>query len=194
MRYLRGRVEILIQPHFTAGQDFIICASKLPLDGDGSLLRAVHREFQTLPAALAQHLFRNLLDEPAAMDKAIAGCQAFQLAEDVARDEHRHPVFLAQLLNQRAKMRNAHRIEPVDRLVEQQQRGMIHQREGEPQPLLHAKRKILELFFARIAQLHLPQRIVNAALTRDPALAAVIFKIFPRREERKEARRFHNRT
>ena len=84
MRYLRGRVEILIQPHFTAGQDFIICTAKLAFYGNGSLLRAVHREFQTLPAALAQQLFGNLLDELAAVDKAIAGCKAFQLAEDVA--------------------------------------------------------------------------------------------------------------
>ena len=91
-------------------------------------------------------------------------------------------------------MRDAHRIEPVDRLVEQQQRRVVHQRERKAQPLLHAKGKILKLFFARIAQLHLPERIFNAALARDPALAAVVFKILPRREERKEARRFYNRA
>lgn len=93
----------------------------------------------------------------------------------MAGDKHRYPVLLAQLLNKGAKMRDPHRIKAVDRLVKQQHCGTVQQRERKPQPLLHAERKILKFFAARIAQLHLPERIVNAAPAHYAALAAVVF-------------------
>ena len=93
----------------------------------------------------------------------------------MAGDEHRHPVFLTQLLDQVAKVCDAHRVKAVDRLIEQQQRRAVHQRERKPQPLFHTEREILKFFAARITQLHLPERIVNAAPAHDAALAAVVF-------------------
>ena len=82
-----------------------------------------------------------LLEQPAAVQDADARGQARDLAQDVARHEDGHAAVARQLAQQLADLDHARRVEPVGRLVEDEQLRLVQQRPRQPQPLRVAERQ-----------------------------------------------------
>ena len=82
-----------------------------------------------------------LLDEAPLVDDADAGRQAVDLGEDVARHEDSDAVLGGQRLQQLAHIDHAGRVEAVGGLVEDDELGLVEERQGEPEPLAVALRE-----------------------------------------------------
>ena len=93
-----------------------------------------------------------LLDQPALVDDADARRQAVDLGEDVTGHEHGHAVVRGERAQQVADLDDAGRVEPVGRLVQQQQLGVVEQRGREPQALAVALRERARAALARSAR------------------------------------------
>ena len=78
--------------------------------------------------------------EPAGIDRDEEVAHPLDLAEEVARDDDGDPEFGAGPAHEREHLVAARRVEPVRRLVEQEQARTVHQRLGELDPLLHPGR------------------------------------------------------
>ena len=84
------------------------------------------------------------------------------LVQDMARQHHRDAV-LRKRADEGTQLLNAHRIKAVGRLVQDQQPRMTHQRERDPQTLLHAHRELARALPARFGKSHRGQRLVDTA-------------------------------
>ena len=82
-----------------------------------------------------------LLDEPPAMDDADPRREPVDLAQDVARHEHRHATLASEVAEQLADLDHAGRVEAVGGFIEHQEFGLVEQRPRESQPLEVAERQ-----------------------------------------------------
>ena len=73
----------------------------------------------------------------------------------MAGDEDGGLVLPVQLQEQVSKLYDPLRVETVDRLVQQQKLGPVHQGQGQSQPLLHTQREGLDLLPPGIGKSHL---------------------------------------
>ena len=91
------------------------------------------------PARAAQRGQCALGDEPALLEHADAVADVFDLAEQVAGEQH-GLLTLSHGTNQRAHLGDAARVQAIGRLIQDQERGILEQRRGQAQALLHAQR------------------------------------------------------
>jgi hypothetical protein len=75
--------------------------------------------------------------QPAGHDHLYGAGDLLDLLQDVRAEQH-GPALLAQLVQQVHHVHALAGIHPVERLVEQQHRRVVHQRGGYPHPLAHA--------------------------------------------------------
>ena len=104
-------------------------------------LRAAHAHRAAEPRR--QLVERRLGDEPAAVDDQHAVDGLRDLGQHVARHEHR-PAARRERAQEVAQPAHALRVEPVGRLVEDEQLRLAEQRRREAEPLPHAERVALD--------------------------------------------------
>ena len=90
---------------------------------------------------------RSLEDEPAAVDHDQPVADLLELRQHVGGDDDR-AIAAGEPADQPAHLVHAGRIEPVDRLVEDQQLRVAQQRARDPQALLHPERVAAEAVVA----------------------------------------------
>ena len=110
------------------------------------------------PAQLVDRPFGH---EPALLNHPDARAHLLDLAQQVARHQHR-PLALAEVDDELAHVDHALRIEAVGWFVEDQDVRLFDQRRRDPQPLLHAQRIGREPVLLARRELHLLQRDVDA--------------------------------
>ena len=108
--------------------------------------------------------------------------------ENVARHEHGAP-FGGEPLQQRAHLEDAGRVEPVRRLVEDEELRILHQCRRDPEPLFHAERVGRVSRVAASTETDLGEHRVHS-LGSDAARAAEQLEVAPAREAREERRLF----
>ena len=86
---------------------------------------------------------RRVGDQPTAADDDQVVRGQRHLGQQVRGDEH-GPALRGQVLHERADPVDALRVEPVDRLVEQQHLRVAQQGAGQAEPLLHAERELAD--------------------------------------------------
>src|SRR5205814_10131161 len=89
------------------------------------------------PLDRAEHRGRAFLDEPATDDHRYPVTYLLDLGEQVTGQEYRRPLR-GQAAQQPPDFPDASRVEPVGRLVDDQQRRAPEHRRGYPEPLAHA--------------------------------------------------------
>ena len=104
-----------------------------------------------LPPDRAERRGHAFLDEPAADDHGHPVAYLLDLGEQVTGQEYCRP-FRGQAAQQASDVPDASRVEPVGRLIEDQQRRTAKHRRGYPEPLAHALGVGLDLPGSGIAQ------------------------------------------
>ena len=99
-------------------------------------------------------------EHPAVVDDRDARAQLLELGQDVAADDDRL-AQRAQLAEELAQLDPGARIEPGGRLVEQQHLGVVDERVGEAQPLLHAAREALDVGVALVAEVDEVEQVAD---------------------------------
>ena len=94
--------------------------------------------------------------------------QLADLAEEVARDEHRL-AGRGEVAEGVAHGHDPGRVEPVGRLVEEEQPGVIEQRSGDPQSLFHPERVVRHLVAAALPQPNQLEDFLDPVLWRGRA-------------------------
>ena len=84
----------------------------------------------------------------------------------VDRDEHRQPFVAPQLVDQRDHLAPQARVEPAERLVEQHQRPLAHQRAGDRDTLALAAGQLGRAPPAEAGKPHALERLLDAAPAR----------------------------
>ena len=69
---------------------------------------------------------------------------------------------------------------------------MVHEGQGQAQPLLHAQGEVLEGLFPCGGQIHLLQHLVHHPPAGNAPLEAVVLQVLPRRQVGVEARGLHH--
>lgn len=128
----------------------------------------VHPGLNTGAALFLQRPGGNLLQHHAVVQEAVAGGQIGQLRQDVAGDQNGGLPLLVEPEQQVSELHDALRVQSVDRLVQQQEVRPVHQRQGQPQPLLHAQGEVLEGLLPRARQIHLLQHLVHHPPALEP--------------------------
>ena len=100
--------------------------------------------------------------QPARVDRDQRVADPLDLAEQVRADHDRDAELGADPVDQRQHRVPAGRVEPVGRLVEQQQVRVVHQRLGQLDPLLHAGRVAADLPVALLVEADVAQRLGGA--------------------------------
>ena len=143
--------------------------------------------------ARGQLLERRLDDELAAVDDQHLVDGLRDLCEHVARDEH-GPLPGGERAQEVAQPAHAFRVEPVCRLVEDQQLGVAEQRGGEPEPLAHAERVPLDAAASRRVELDQPQHLLDPRVAADPTARAERAQVVAARAARVEVGRLEHRA
>ena len=107
----------------------------------------------------------------------------------MARDEDRLATR-GQGLERVAQLHDPARVQAVGRLVEQEELGVVEQRNGDAEPLLHPHRVSGDAVACPIAQAHQFEKLFDAGLSHGPTGRAHDPQVFARREVRVERRRF----
>ena len=103
-------------------------------------------------AARDQLVDRAPRDQPAGLhDRDVVG-HLLHLVEDVRRDEDRAPLLLDERADHVAELEHARGVEPVRRLVEHEQLGVVEQGARDAEALAHAERVGLDLVVRALAQ------------------------------------------
>ena len=105
----------------------------------------VDAEAQPLPPRGDELVDRPVQDELALVDDRDVVGDLLDLVEEVRRDEHRAPVLLDEEADHLPEGRHAGRVEPVRRLVEDQELGIGEQAPGDAEALSHPHRVSLDL-------------------------------------------------
>ena len=124
-------------------------------------------------ASLGEHL--------AVIDDRDARAQLFELGQDVAADDDRLAEG-AQLPEQFAELDPGARIEARCRLVEKQDLGVVDERVGEAQPLLHPARQALDVGVSLVAEIDEVEEVADhppAAIGGDVVAASEEVEILP---------------
>ena len=103
------------------------------------------------PPDRAEHRGRAFLDEPATDDHRYPVAHLLDLGEQVTGQEYRRPLR-GQAAQQAPDFPDASRVEPVGRLIDDQQRRAAEHRGGDPEPLAHALGVGLDLPGSNIGQ------------------------------------------
>jgi hypothetical protein len=109
----------------------------------------------------------------------------------VARDQDRSPIF-GEAAQEAAQPTNARRIEPVCRLVQDQERRIFEQRRGDAESLLHAERICLDEIVGPLGEPDSLQDLVRGAGT-DPVDTPEQLQVPASRKARKEERSLDDR-
>ena len=128
----------------------------------GQLLRALADLDREHVAGLGHRRDAVGAQQPAALDGDERVADPLDLAEQVRADHHGDAELGADPVDQRQHGVPAGRVEAVGRLVEQQQVGVVHQRLGELDPLLHAGRVAADLPVALLVEPDVAQRLGGA--------------------------------
>ena len=113
------------------------------------------------------------------MQDADAVGGAFDLREDMTGDEDR-PALIAIGVNELPYLPNAVRVEPADRLVQDQQPRLMHEGANEAELLPHPARVVMCQRVSRVPQLERAKQLLHVALGRvAPAKPAEVTHEFP---------------
>ena len=113
------------------------------VDGDDQFVaRAAGRELG----------YRALRDDLPAVDDRGRIARLFDLVEQVRGDEHRPPLLLDHRADHLAELLDPARVQPVGRLVEDQQQRVGEQAARDAEPLAHAHRVALDLLVGALAE------------------------------------------
>jgi hypothetical protein len=107
-------------------------------DAGGAQARRGHDVDRPL-VARGQRGDRALGHHPAAVDDRREVARLLHLVQQMRREQHR-AALRHQRAHQPAELENARRVEPVDRLVQDQQLRVAEQAAGDAEPLAHAER------------------------------------------------------
>ena len=161
------------------GEHLEVPGAQLLLQHPGGPGRVVHGELQALPALLPQTVGGDALQHPALLNEGVVGGQGGQLGENVAGDQNGGLPLPVQLKEQLPELHDALRVQAVDGLVQEEELRVVHEGQGQAQPLLHAQGEGLELLFPRVRQPHLLQGLVHALLSGNAPLDAVVLQVLP---------------
>ena len=106
---------------------------------------------------LAQTVERTLIQQAAGRDDADDRRHLLDLGKDMRADDHRDAPFAAQTHDHLAHLDHGLRVQPVRRLVQQQELRLRDQRHRDAQPLLHPQRVVPRLLALMAGQTDLPQ-------------------------------------
>ena len=126
--------------------------------------RSVVRSRYRGPGARVEVGERALVDDPAPIDDRDARAQLLDLGEQMAGEENGHS-FCGEALDQVAHVTDPAGVEPVGRLVQDQQPGLAQERDGEPEPLAHPLRVAADPVTGPLAQLDELEQLLDPAAT-----------------------------
>ena len=187
-----GRVQTAVDAQQVAWQHLIVADAQALFQHQGRTGGVVHPGLNTGAALFLQRPGGNLLQHHAVVQEAVAGGQIGQLRQDVAGDQNGGLPLLVEPEQQVSELHDALRVQSVDRLVQQQEVRPVHQRQGQPQPLLHAQGEVLEGLLPRARQIHLLQHLVHHPPAWNAPLDAVILQVLPGGQVGIEAGRLHH--
>ena len=140
---------------------------KMPLQDSGGLSRIGYEKMH-MPAAFSLQLRKRLLLQQHSMvDDPNVIRQKGDLRKDVAGDQDGLSPFVAEAADKGTDLRDADRIQPVDGLIQDQQLRVMHDREGNRQPLLHTEGILGKQLFVLVGQAHQIQRVFDCAAVRN---------------------------
>ncbi|MNI76531.1 hypothetical protein D3C73_1327700 [compost metagenome] len=90
----------------------------------------------------------------------------------MAGDQQRHPVLAAQHAEDLAQLFDAQRVQPVDRLIQNQQLRLRHHGSRNTKPLLHPHRELLDRLLVYTRELHQLQRFLHG-------FGVIVAHVFP---------------
>ena len=120
------------------------------------------RSSKTRPAGTLELLDRSFGGHASLVehDDVVAG--EFDVGQQVRREDQVHALVVGEVANELEHLVATLRVHSVGRLVEEQQIGVVHERLGELDALLHAGRVGLEIAVARLAEADVIEHLVGA--------------------------------
>ncbi|MNC36335.1 hypothetical protein D3C75_848540 [compost metagenome] len=143
-----------------------------------------------IPAADRIHC--NFFQEYPFPDEADRIGDLFDFTQNVAGDQQCHPVLTAQHAEYFAQLLNPQRVQPVDRLIQDEQLRLRHHGSGNTQPLLHPQRELLHRLFVDACKLHQLQRFLHRFWVMVAHILSVQLQVFFGRQLIIEHRIFYN--